>query len=414
MTRRFDGWLTMILLAITSSALAQRPGQKSVSSAIWVLSQDKDSLTVCVAYSIPFRNLIFVRDTTKGFAATLSLSVDAVDSVTGENFHQFRINRVLVDSYGKSRSAKLVAEDCVTLQIPRSTFTFNIEIRDDQQMITYLNTVLKKHFHKHQSFKSLQPIFLASETDSTLNPIVEESAAEFPYTVKALFITSTQNHREPAAIFKDNQKVSPIKKIKQISLSIKPKTRDSLIEFSFNHQPGNALLLEFPTDTLNEGHYEIHIRYPDREEIYPFSYVWMEKPNTLLDFHFALQLLKYIADDSTYKWITSGTDQRVKEKFEEFWKERDPTPKTAYNEAEAEFYRRADYAVNAFRTATALNGAATDRGKVYILYGKPEKVERDLRNDGTYEIWSYPLLRRKIIFKEVRPGEFKLYQTEKL
>ncbi|MGC8653543.1 MAG: GWxTD domain-containing protein [Candidatus Kryptoniota bacterium] len=405
----------MVLLTFNLTASAQLSDRRLGSSTIWVLSQNMDSVTVCVAYSIPFRNLIFVQDTSKRFVATLSFSVDAVDSVTGENFHRFGINRVVADSYQESRNAKSSAEDCVVFQIPKSTFSFNIEVRDDLQKITYMNIVLRKHFQKNQFPILLQPIFLASKTDSTLNPIVEESTAEFPFTIKVLIISPVGISQKPtASIFKDGKEVSPVSRIDLISLSLQPTIQNSQIKFSFKYKTDNALLLEFQTDTLIEGKYEIHIKYSGREETYPFHYVWLNKPGSLHNFHFALQLLKYITDDSTYSYITSGNDRSVKEKFEQFWKQHDPTPRTAYNEAEAEFYRRADYAVYAFRTATAINGAMTDRGKIYILYGKPDNVERDLRNNGSYEIWSYSRLKRKMIFKEVRPGEFKLYQTEKL
>lgn len=415
MKRRVYGWLAIAVLALTSNAFSEHSGRNATSTAIWVLSQDKDSLTICVAYSIPFRNLFFVRNTTQGFASTLGLSVDAVDSATGTNFHQFKLNTVIADSYQKSRNPEEIAEDCAMLRIPKSTFVFNVEIRDDLEKITYLNTSLKRRFSKDQSYKFLQPIFLASKTDSSLNPTIVESTAEFPNAVNALIITSDEDSQQlTATILKDKHLVSVAKNIRRITLSATPRIKNSMIEFPFTNQPGNALLFEFPSDTLTEGEYEIHIKWSQGEETFPFSYLWMNKPVSLANFNFALQLVKYIVNDSTYAYLTSGRNQEIKEKFKQFWKQRDPTPKTAYNEAEAEFYRRADYAVNAFPTVTSPNGATTDRGKIYILYGKPEKIERQLRNEGTYEVWIYPVLGRKIIFKEVKPGEFKLYQTEKL
>jgi len=104
----------------------------------------------------------------------------------------------------------------------------------------------------------------------------------------------------------------------------------------------------------------------------------------------------------------------MRKAFDAYWDSKDPTPATAYNELEAEYYRRADYAVEAFKTVGTTNGAETDRGKAYILYGKPDIIRREYRTDGTYDVWHYPNLGRNIVFRQRGFGDFELYQTEKL
>lgn len=167
-------------------------------------------------------------------------------------------------------------------------------------------------------------------------------------------------------------------------------------------------------DTLDEGDYELRISTRRRSEVFHFKYLWLDKPSTLRDFEMALSLFKYIAPDSVYLKLNSGTEAEKKEKFDFFWKDRDPTPETAYNEVEAQYYERVYYANREFATLRNSNGAFTDRGKAFILFGKPGSVQRELRNDGTYEMWNYPNLKRSLVFKERGFGEFKLYQTERL
>ncbi|HEV8130225.1 MAG TPA: GWxTD domain-containing protein [Acidobacteriota bacterium] len=80
-------------------------------------------------------------------------------------------------------------------------------------------------------------------------------------------------------------------------------------------------------------------------------------------------------------WIISKTereqfgqlkDDGARDAFiEEFWRRRDPTPSTARNECKEEHYRRLAYATQAFQEG--IPGWKTDRGRIYILHGKPDE-----------------------------------------
>lgn len=60
----------------------------------------------------------------------------------------------------------------------------------------------------------------------------------------------------------------------------------------------------------------------------------------------------------------------------EFWSKRDPIPETPYNELEAEFWRRVEVADSHFGQEIK-PGWKTERGKVFIMLGPPENMERD-------------------------------------
>jgi GWxTD domain-containing protein len=104
-----------------------------------------------------------------------------------------------------------------------------------------------------------------------------------------------------------------------------------------------------------------------------------------------------------------------KEFIEEFWNKRDPDPDTRENEYKDEFYSRVEYANKRFKEGTP--GWKTDRGRIYIYMGPPDKFEEffdqedpdirgsiiwwiyyqyelgiefvDQRNNGTYTIRRY-------------------------
>lgn len=69
---------------------------------------------------------------------------------------------------------------------------------------------------------------------------------------------------------------------------------------------------------------------------------------------------------------------------EQFWRVRDPDPRTPANEFKTEHYRRIAWANERF--AAGVPGWRTDRGRIYIIYGPPSRIES--RPSGV-EKWVY-------------------------
>jgi len=80
----------------------------------------------------------------------------------------------------------------------------------------------------------------------------------------------------------------------------------------------------------------------------------------------------------------------------------------------AEYFRRVDYAFTSFRTLKEENGVLTDRGKIYILFGKPTAIERSLAPGGPpRELWKYSSLNKEFMFEDPsRQGNYKLIASE--
>jgi GWxTD domain-containing protein len=84
-----------------------------------------------------------------------------------------------------------------------------------------------------------------------------------------------------------------------------------------------------------------------------------------------------------------GVDSKRKMLFE-FWNKRDDDPGTPENEQKKEYMKRVDYA-NSFYKTGFREGWKTDRGRVFIVYGTPDEVERHANEIDVkpYEIWFY-------------------------
>ena len=83
----------------------------------------------------------------------------------------------------------------------------------------------------------------------------------------------------------------------------------------------------------------------------------------------------------------------------EFWKKRDTDISTPENEALREFITRIDESNKRFGTMSKI-GWKTDRGRVYILNGEPNEIERFPNQMDTkpYEIWHYNDIEGGVIF----------------
>ena len=67
------------------------------------------------------------------------------------------------------------------------------------------------------------------------------------------------------------------------------------------------------------------------------------------------------------------SNEMRKEYIQDFWEKRDPDPETEVNEFKEEFFRRIEYANERFNEG--IPGWKTDRGRIYIYLGAPDKID---------------------------------------
>ena len=89
-----------------------------------------------------------------------------------------------------------------------------------------------------------------------------------------------------------------------------------------------------------------------------------------------------ISDEERAAFKQLSNDEERDAFIENFWLRRDPTPDTAENEFKEEHYRRIAYANEHF--AAGIPGWRTDRGRIYIMYGKPDEIDSH-PSGGFYE-----------------------------
>lgn len=146
-----------------------------------------------------------------------------------------------------------------------------------------------------------------------------------------------------------------------------------------------------PRERLAEGPYRLKVVYTFGEDstrfVIPFQVVWFDKPRSLWNPELTSGPLRYLMDEADYHALAEADRESRRQWLKAFWKEKDPTPETPYNELQAEFYRRVDSALTLFSEGR-LPGWKTPQGRVYILNGPPAEIE-----DRSLDPLPHPYLR---------------------
>ena len=120
--------------------------------------------------------------------------------------------------------------------------------------------------------------------------------------------------------------------------------------------------------------------------------------DTMLDDQFAKA--RYIASSPEQLQYKKIVDLKAKQNYlYEFWQRRNPNPLSPVNEFKDEYMRRLDFVDKNF-TYGFHEGWKTERGRVYLVYGQCDEVERfpSSSESNPYEIWHYNNLQGGVIF----------------
>jgi GWxTD domain-containing protein len=146
--------------------------------------------------------------------------------------------------------------------------------------------------------------------------------------------------------------------------------------------------------------------------IYHREVKWINKPGSLNNIEFAIKMLNYIEDGAVVSLIRKSKNQTTS--LYNYWEKIDPSKETKFNELMKEFYDRVDYSIDNFTSISVKNGAESDRGKIWIVYGKPTTIQRSNSINGRVsEIWIYDNLNKTYTFiDKTGTGKFVLAEIK--
>ena len=385
------------------------PGFLQLKPTISVIPISDTTVTLTYMYRIPYNHFVFEKDG-NNYKASLRIMVEVM---IGDDLivRDFQDEKVTVNSFDITQNKNVSVQGFIS---------FNLQT-DDYNIKGVLNDLSSD---KEMKF-SPEHIRLSNNNKKGIyNPIVVNldekdcNGNELPLII---------NHSGSISFSsQDYQLVIPIAdtSVQSLTVELKNKDGDSVANFltesytsnleisecnnklflgknNLRHPTKNFILRNF-SNKLDEGTFILSIkRNDDNDSInFPLNVEWIGKPRSLRDPEFAIEMLQYIeGSDSVIDKMLDVDSDEYQDELIQYWKKYDPTPNTKYNELMAEYYSRIDYAASEFKSLTKRNGISSDRGKVYIKYGKPDKIERSSDEYGyVVETWIYGNAKQRFVF----------------
>lgn len=126
------------------------------------------------------------------------------------------------------------------------------------------------------------------------------------------------------------------------------------------------------------------------------------------------KMLIYIGNRDELKMYDQLNLSGKKQFMIEFWKKRDPDPSTPENEFKIGYYSRWEEANRRYssRQKSEKDGWRTDMGRVYIIYGEPDDIERHPYSMASFswEKWNYDHIQGGIYFNFVDEQGYGVYK----
>lgn len=397
------------------------------------------------------RNDVLTFTTVKShYEASPLLYIECIDSTGVITLSREWRSTVMAASYEQTQSRHTFVRGGITIDVPPGTYTVVFELGDNSAPRSKRFKEAGVRGRDFYAEKVLTPpLFVAPKQEEQLfHPFVFKGDAAFPSDVHALVSVANTTEGEEYTysveqVSEEGRKVEhddPLVLFSPIRGTVTPMINRSLTleEVEKEHgilvrtipmqnmeqepvssvrragpESGVGLLdIPLPGSSMNTGKYVLKVYKNGTSDTlrHPFSLIWEDKPLSLRNIQYAVELSYHVMTDDEYDEVNSGSLASKQRKLYTFWRGRDPKPSTVFNEAMAEYYRRVDYAYFNFQTLSERDGARTERGKIYILHGPPTSVERKLEPDKpVLEVWRYDNnINKEFVFESPSPGVFTL------
>jgi GWxTD domain-containing protein len=370
-------------------------------------------------YKIPYSRIQFEK-VNDHFESQFELTVEVKNKENKLVKREFVKDKIISYNFDETISNKKFLENFITLVLTPDTYTFQTIFEDKltnrQRPQRPLTIELNDSTKKYSPILVEQKIY---QNDNSTKFIVANFSGSIPFSKELynliIFSDKFESNKNYSVKFFQSDSLYLTKNIITKTLGIpKFEKLNGVVTVSFDSSLLlNGLILTDVNKNLEEGLYLVKILSDDNKELESFQYdiKWFNKPFSLNDADFALEMISFFESEQSYSNIFKKS-LRSEELLKQYWKTKDPTPNTSFNELMEVFYERVDYAESNFRNLSGVSGAKTDRGRIYIVNGNPDRIDRGVNYDGKItETWYYENPKRIFIFVDKRgDGSFKLEQ----
>jgi GWxTD domain-containing protein len=360
------------------------------------------------SYRIEYNRLVFIKDNVN-YTASYRLSIEVSDSSNKFIEREFVEKSLTAKSFDETNSSKLYTQGTIHLNIDPGYKKFVVLLTD---LNTNKEILLKPISFNPSMFDSLicfKPIVIESKKNSCNGDslyVLTNYNGNIPFSNNDYYLIipfKDTTLSQISVILKSNRQQLKYTTEEYFISSIKIEECQGtiILRESSTVKTKNFIIRDF-NKKLEEGIISIQISdssLPAKQNKFLKEVTWINEPISLRNLEFSIKMLRLFESDLKISEILNVEKDSLRINIYRFWKPFDPTPGNEYNELMAEFYYRVDYAVNNFSTLSKFDGAETDRGKTYIRFGVPDKLERSTNKENKIsEIWIYTKLNKQFIF----------------
>lgn len=370
-----------------------------------------DSGAICyLPFRISYNSLVFIKEGEK-FKAKYSITAEARDSLTKKVVRDIIAKDISVDSYDNTLEENLYSQGLLKLRLPNGMFTITPLITDVNASREQPGRSIRVRTDSVRA-EIFQPVLIKSnETCDSIATQIVNYEGQIPYSNKVFDLLIPVSDTSVSKL--DIEVINNDKSIIKTSLEEFFPANLELVECKDNiyitSRSGRSTTRNFVyhdfNQLLSEGKLDIKISYNnsfnDVSKSFNSLVRWFDKPFSMMNVPFSIRILKYVTDEQSIDTLLDKKSEKQYESLIQFWKRMDPTPKTAFNELMQEYYERVDYTMKNYSVVGSKNGAETDRGKIYIQFGKPDDIKRVYDDPNNIkEIWTYKNPERQFMFTD--------------
>ena len=331
------------------------------------LFHSNDKTQIQLSIKVPTDKLVF-KKSADGFNAYLSINAIFIDSYDNIEFSDNWDIRVNKDYFEETKQSKNIVINKDIL-IPIGKYTLNLIISDYENHISWIKN---KEFELHNNV-DLSDIFLFKKNNNEFIKINDSDISHIDTLWVQCYLTNSNN---------------PINLNYQFSV-IERNNDDKEIIFENNiveYIKDNNMYYPIPLISDFFNNIEIQIQYMDtnREKT-----VFIDRYRKITyDYESLVGPMQYILENSNFKKLREYDELSENDKLiyiKDYWNVNDDENVT---DLFIEFYNRVKYVNNNFQYLS-YEGWRSDRGKIYIIYGKPYDIKNEFTMEGEYEIWTY-------------------------
>lgn len=418
-------------------------GERFYADAYVVPHDLGDSATVVVFFRISNDMMTFVRvrdvqEVRGNFSAEMSVSIELRDTLGVIRQRTKRTDTVFTNTFEETNDKNSYHVGWTTFRIGQGTYVLGLEVLSQKESNQKRLKLPPVAFMPRRSTRLLAPAaFGAPETIGGVDMLrlfVFNSNLPFgPEQARALLLvadsTETRYTYRIRQLPWDNKeirwwRVSDIEGRVQSqrdrfpAISSASSSEAAYLEMVDRPAPTRAIAsveIPIPMATLVPGRYQIDLVKAGTKDTIAvkFQIIWEMMPFSLRTLDYAIESMRYICAEETLDSLTDGDASENRQALMNWWRRQDPTATTVYNERMAEYYRRVDNAFFAFSTINEPDGSRTERGKIYVLYGQPTEIVKDLKATSPREVWKYKTAPKQTFTFEVNDrGLYKLIDVK--